>query len=389
MRLLFAAAERAFVLTLTTLLSDAKCTSIGSAISETCGHVPSLRTNPSELIADQLLLQLQTSQQFKSVMDMTAQSKKVITNSSAGRVSTATSRSSKANSTAQPARFEVGVGDNGTASSKKDTNSSLALAQEVHEIHLLGEAALRPPALDPSSRIDNFTTQAGTASLISSSSSVSKQADGQAGQHVVNPSTVKDVIGDSWSWLGPRPVSTQAPFDADGASGLGAMAKLRLPGVTLRHLHSIAQGSLARFLRNVRLDLSSGARVPEHRVSILGIHERFQRVNPSHWGAPTHTQEEVVVRFEILFGEQGNERPEPHEALDFLKANFLSEVKFKLNSGLHMSNATIEETLDGDEGFNYKDAVHRRDSMRQFSAVAVPVGISAMLICVLIWLAAA
>jgi len=394
MRLSLTAADRAFVLIFTTsLLSDAKCTSVGSAISETCGHMSSLRTNPPDRSADQLLLQLQTSQQLKLVMDTTAQlegDRKVITNTSAGRVPTATSRSSKANSTAEPARFEVEVGDDRTLNPRtRDGDSSLALEQDLHEVHFRGEAALGFPALDHSSRIDNSTNQTGTASLISRSSGVSKQANGEAGHGAVNPSTVKDVIGDSWSWLGPRPVSTKAPLDANGASGLGAMAELRLHGVTLRYLHSMVQGSLARFLRNIRLDLSSGARVPEHRVNILGFHERYQRVSPSHWGAPTHTQEEVVVRFEILFGEHGNERPEPHEALDFLKADFLSEVELKFNSGLHMSNATIEETLDGDEGFNYKDTVHRRDSTRQFSAVAVPIGISAMIICVLVWLAVA
>lgn len=163
------------------------------------------------------------------------------------------------------------------------------------------------------------------------------------------------------------------------------MAELRLPGLTLRYLHSIAQGSLARFLNNVRLDLSSGAQVPERRISILGLHERYQRVNPSQAGAATHAKEEVVVRFEILLGDAGSERPEPHEALDFLKADFMSEMDLQRSTGLHMSNATIEESW----GMGDEVASRQRAGMERLYAIGIPIGISAVFTIVLIWLAAA
>lgn len=207
------------------------------------------------------------------------------------------------------------------------------------------------------------------------------------------------LLGDS-SWLGPdggnlpgdglspeMPVAgVPPPFDPYGnaAAELGALAELRLPSVTLRQLHSMAKGSLARFLLDLRTDLGGGAQVPSSRINILSIHERYQRATEMRG---KHRLEEVVVRFEVMPGELGRERPEPHEALDFLKEDLSRELAGVRTSGLDLSNASIEERFPA-PGMESRAAMEEKEGVARLAALAVPIGISAAFTGILIWLAA-
>lgn len=208
---------------------------------------------------------------------------------------------------------------------------------------------------------------------------------------------IDPILGDG-SWLGPGsdglpeggavpgvPAAEEPLFDPYGtAAEVGALAELRLPSVTLRQLHGMAQGSLARFLLDLRTDLGEGARVPSRRIDILSIHERYQKAVEKKG---KHHGEEVVVRFAVLPGETGHERPEPHEALDFLKEDLARDFAGVRVSGLDLSNASVEERL-GAPGMEARAAMEEKEGVARLAALSVPIGISAAFTGILIWLAA-
>jgi len=202
----------------------------------------------------------------------------------------------------------------------------------------------------------------------------------------------------SYDPLREDPMSEEAfqPFSYPGA---GLLLELHMPQVTLKELHSSSRGSLAQFLMQVRGEICKGTAVEEPRISILGIHGRYKRyesdsllhmksdrINQSK-PQPSHIEEEVVVRFEILPG--WNNDPDPHQAYDALKQQLTSPASSVMLGPLStvLTNATV--LLSAPSGMaSGRSMTEHGHGMAHMSAMAWPIGISAAFIGVLIWLAA-
>lgn len=192
-------------------------------------------------------------------------------------------------------------------------------------------------------------------------------------------------------------LSSEERFEPFGYPGAGLLLELHLPEVTLKELHSSSRGSLAQFLSEVRGELRKGAEVVEPRISILGIHGRYKRYDTTglyhmssertgHITAPSHVDEEVVVRFEILPGWADD--PDPRKALNVLKKQLHSSESELMNGPLAtvLVNATVGISAPVSIATQPQMVEHR--GMAHMSAMAWPIGISAAFIGVLIWLAA-
>lgn len=226
-------------------------------------------------------------------------------------------------------------------------------------------------------------------------------------QSMIGPFTI---IGDNVTTVARSLVNGSDPplgkdqFEPFGYPGAGLLLELHMPEVTLRELHSASHGSLATFLLELRGELSKAADVEEPRISILGIHGRFKRldqegllrISTEHAGSQdvpgqpvpsSHIDEEVIVRFEVLPG--WSDDAEPREVLDILRER-LNNPKSELQTGplsSRLDNATLTLSAPvGIGGSMPRNVEHR--GMAHMSAMAWPIGISAAFIGVLIWLAA-
>lgn len=193
---------------------------------------------------------------------------------------------------------------------------------------------------------------------------------------------------------------SEEAFQPFGYPGAGLLLELHMPQVTLKELHSSSRGSLAQFLMQVRGEICKGTAVQEPRISILGIHGRYkryesedllhlhsERTSQSQSKGPSHVEEEVVVRFEILPG--WNNDPDPHQAFDALKQQLTSPASSVMLGPLStvLTNATVLLSAPSGMASGNRMSEHGH-GMAHMSAMAWPIGISAAFIGVLIWLAA-
>jgi len=175
----------------------------------------------------------------------------------------------------------------------------------------------------------------------------------------------------------------------------GLLLDLHLPGTSLQQLHHAAHGSIAQFLRGLHGDLSAAAHVEPRRISVLGIHGRYRRVDPevtaNNFPMPQRVDEEVLVKFEVLPQE---DIADPQFGLD--EAAWITSLQQELalqqstimsgTLGAIMKNATITQAVAA--GIAEMPQEVKGEHAAQLTAIFLPIGVSAAFTGVLIWLAA-
>lgn len=182
-----------------------------------------------------------------------------------------------------------------------------------------------------------------------------------------------------------------ARFAALDTHSLGGLfLELHLPGWTLQRLHGTHGGTLTDFLRDLQIELSGAAGIGSKQLAILGIHERFQRLDYQTGplrrskSAAQHAQrlgEEVLVRFSVQPGKPG---PDPLSAAEALQVAVMGGSLLQGKVGPMLQNATIAQSVTS----RLTAPVTEKDSLQRMSAMALPIGISAAFTGILIWLAA-
>lgn len=177
-------------------------------------------------------------------------------------------------------------------------------------------------------------------------------------------------------------------------SRVGVLAELRMSHVTLRQLHSEAQGSLSRFLLELRTELARLAHISDRRVSILGIHERYKRSfdglsgNGKKEQHPTNKHDqEVVVRFEVMPGD-GADSVEAVKGIDrrLISGERLGRPGSPVGPALR--NATVALGLSSGLGAQAAARLAEQRGMERLGVMALPIGISAVFTGAIVWLAA-
>jgi len=170
------------------------------------------------------------------------------------------------------------------------------------------------------------------------------------------------------------------------AFGTGLLTELHLPHVTLRQLHTKSKGSLARFLLDLRKELSSATSVEEERLNIIGIQGQYQRMDAIDGDEPVRVNEEVLVRMELMDPESKEEK-KPLDVITKIRDELLpggALTKGPLKDQL--TNATIN--LSSATTLSAQHIEAERRGAARLSAMALPIGISAAFTGILIWLAA-
>jgi hypothetical protein len=259
------------------------------------------------------------------------------------------------------------------------------------------EAAVAPVTEAEAPRVPANRTVTSKAQEDSSSYSLSSAGEGGGLSGSVWRRQEAGFIDEEESDNASLPPLAEERFEPFGYPGAGLLLELHLPEVTLKELHSSSRGSLAQFLLEVRGELNKSAEVVESRISILGIHGRYKRYDTSglyhmssertgHITGPSHVDEEVVVRFEILPGWADD--PDPRQALNVLTKQLHSSKSDLMRGplGTILVNATVGISAPVSIATQPQMVEHR--GMAHMSAMAWPIGISAAFIGVLIWLAA-
>jgi hypothetical protein len=193
------------------------------------------------------------------------------------------------------------------------------------------------------------------------------------------------------------PPISQDRFEPFGYPGAGLLLELHLPKVTLRDLHNSGRSSLAQFLSEVRVELGKAAEVQEQRISILGIHGRYKRQDSARFysthnshdvgvSSQPRTDEEVVVRFEILPGWSND--TDPRQALSALNHQLNSPNGVLMQGPLGSTLDSGAVTLSTPVGLASMPSLAEHRGLAHMTIMAWPIGISAAFIGVLIWLAA-
>mmetsp|Transcript_77596 Transcript_77596/g.240419 ORF Transcript_77596/g.240419 Transcript_77596/m.240419 type:complete len:324 (+) Transcript_77596:102-1073(+) len=166
----------------------------------------------------------------------------------------------------------------------------------------------------------------------------------------------------------------------------GAVLGLRMPNMTMGQLLARPSGTLADFLHLLYVEISKAAGIGGGlRLTIAGIHGRYRRIDDKQHGRrPVHTEEEVLVVLRIAGVRQD---PSSKTAVHELRAQLASpESALQLSeAGFALRNATVERTIA--PGLRLAPDSDR-DQVARITAMALPIGISAAFIGVLIWLAA-
>lgn len=171
----------------------------------------------------------------------------------------------------------------------------------------------------------------------------------------------------------------------DAYPGIGYPVELHLPALTLAQLHGEQFSSLAEFLLELRVALCGSAQIGAERLQVQGIHERFQQPAAGLETADTHsvvTSREVLVRLAIM---PAGSAPDAPEVVDRLRMaiNDLESQLMRSNVSAAMHNATVQLSLTR----GLKSAVVGQQPVMPLSAMALPIGISALFTGILIWLA--
>lgn len=192
------------------------------------------------------------------------------------------------------------------------------------------------------------------------------------------------------------PVEDKDVFAPFGRSDLGTVAELHMPHVTLHQLHSNSKGSLARFLVQLRGQLSLAAEIDERRITILEIKGRYKRVpnadaiNLNDIGSelgfvqdPGRQEEEVIVKLEIVPGGAGEE--EPKKVMEKIGRLLSQKQSILMKGPLHSTllDASLQPIRSAVTPIS-----DEREGMARLSSMALPIGISAAFTGILIWLAA-
>lgn len=174
----------------------------------------------------------------------------------------------------------------------------------------------------------------------------------------------------------------------------GLILELHLPSVSLQVLHGYEGGSVASFLVDLREAIGTTAGLPKTDISILGIHERYtlhpSSREPSFASMPSSHKEgiikhrETLVRFAILADAQAAISPQKALKSLELAVGYQGSALMQGKIGHLLKNCSI--ALELTESLALAPSQGTRGV--QFAALAMPIGISAALTGILIWLAA-
>jgi len=176
--------------------------------------------------------------------------------------------------------------------------------------------------------------------------------------------------------------------------GTELILELHVPGLTLHELHHTVHKSLSDFLLNLHKAISKASSVSMNRIKILSIYGRYRASENAGMisiGAPAknpmRTEDEIVVRFEVLPAQEKQDEPDPPAVLDVLRQKLQASDPIFVGGKLGniLQNSTI--TLSLSSGLARITQAHEK-SKNQVSTMALPIGISAAFTGILVWIAA-
>lgn len=257
-----------------------------------------------------------------------------------------------------------------------DTNWAIPEADADARIAIVSDGTRASAASGDGKRIDGIVNMEGAHS--SSSINTWKSHRSPRRQGLVPSALVADP-SDSWEQDAER-------YDVIPQ---GWLLELHLHGITLKDLRRNTKSSVTEFLLPLHSELSRNLR----SLSVLGIHERFQQRQerlPNQFGdeaeaVPARMSQEVIVRFEAVPKQAAGQMPE--EVMQTLAAQ-LDDPACSLHNerfGFALANTSFTQASAPDLVASKVDV---QADAKTWSAMALPIGISATFTGILLWLAA-